>query len=404
MLKTLKLKPSSSSKVIRGERELSAKDVDEIPKSITPGEYIFLTDESLRKKHLAYINPHSESFTNIRVLKTFVIEFKVTNEDLFVKETLKELILKSVDKRLMFKNYSDGSRLVYGSSDSLPGLIVDMYHKYILIQINTAGLDKYREYIKEIFQEKFPSKKAVLFDNVEYRKHEILPTHENEKIEEDLDVFENGIQYRIKKDSLQKIGYYYDHRENRMKMFNFLSKVVNPLDTGLDLFSYVGSWGIHLLRAGVKHVDFVDQANMEENILTNLKINNLEGRGAFFRKDVFKFLDELISNNKQYDVIVSDPPAFTKSEKNKHTALLGYEKLHLKALKLVKNNGFFIAASCTHYVDLHELDKTVHEASVKAGVDLQLIDMGSQGIDHPMRGFKDKSFYIKYLLYVVRRG
>jgi 23S rRNA (cytosine1962-C5)-methyltransferase len=404
VLKTLKLKSGSSLKVNRGEKELSAKDVEEIPKSITPGEYVFLIDESIRKKYLAYINPHSDSFTNIRVLKIFPIELKVTDKELLVKETLKSFILNAVEKRLVFKDYTNGCRLVYGSSDSLPGLIVDMYQDHILIQINTAGLDKYREEIKAIFTEKFPNKKSILFDNVEYRKHEVLPVHENEVISEDLKVLENDLQYLIKKDSLQKIGYYYDHRENRQKLFHMLAKLNVKLESGLDLFSYVGSWGLHMLKAGVMHVDFVDQANMENNITTNLQLNNFESRGVFYRKDVFKFLDELIENKKTYDVIVSDPPAFTKSEKNKHTALLGYEKLHLKALKLVKNGGFFVAASCTHYVDLNELDKTVQEAGMKCGVELQLIDIGSQGIDHPMRGFKDKSFYIKYLLYTVRRG
>lgn len=404
MLKTLKLKSGSSLKVNRGERELSAKDVEEIPKSITPGEYVFLIDESIRKKHLAYINPHSDSFTNIRVLKTFAIEYIVNDQETLVKTTLKSLILNAIEKRMLFKDYQDGCRLIYGSSDSLPGLIVDMYQKQILIQINTAGLDKYRNEIRAIFSERFPQKQAILFDNVEYRKHEVLPTHENEAIADDLNVLENGLSYLIKKDSLQKIGYYYDHRENRQKLFQMLSKVSVNLENGLDLFSYVGSWGLHLLKAGVRHVDFVDQANMENNIITNLKLNNFENRGTFYRRDVFKYLDELIASGKTYDVIVSDPPAFTKSEKNKHTALLGYEKLHLKALKLVKNNGFFIAASCTHYVDLNELDKTVQEAGMKSGVELQLIDIGLQGIDHPMRGFKDKSFYIKYLLYTVRRG
>jgi 23S rRNA (cytosine1962-C5)-methyltransferase len=404
VLKNLKLKSGSSLKVIRGEREFSAKDVEEIPKGITPGEYVFLTDESIKKKHLAYINPHSDAYTNIRVLKTFPIELKVLDSEILIKKTIESLIHTAIEKRLIFKDYVDGCRLIYGGSDSLPGLIVDMYVSHILIQINTAGLDKYREEIKSIFSSKFPEKRTILFDNVEYRKHEVLPVYENESINEDLNVIENGLHYLIKKDSLQKIGYYYDHRENRQKLFNMLSKVSVKLDKGLDLFSYVGSWGLHLLKAGVKEVDFVDQANMENNIATNLKLNNFEGRGTFYRRDVFKYLDELISQNKEYDIIVSDPPAFTKSEKNKHTALLGYEKLHLKSLRLVKNGGFFVAASCTHYVDLNELDKTAQEAAMKIGVELQLIDLGLQGIDHPMRGFKDKSFYIKYLLYSVRRG
>ena len=100
----------------------------------------------------------------------------------------------------------------------------------------------------------------------------------------------------------------------------------------------------------------------------------------------------------------SEPPAFTKSEKNKVTALQGYEKLHTKALKILNEEGLFVAASCTHYVSYEELDKTVQDAAFKNGQRLRMLDLGAQGFDHPMSGLKDKSFYIKYLAYHVTRG
>jgi 23S rRNA (cytosine1962-C5)-methyltransferase len=185
---------------------------------------------------------------------------------------------------------------------------------------------------------------------------------------------------------------------NKVKELNVSKK------TGLDLFSYVGSWGLHLLKAGVEQVDFVDQGDMDQSLKKNLELNSFLNRGNFIRKDVFKFLDEANGTNKSWDIIVSDPPAFTKSEKNKHAAIQGYEKLHQKALKLVNDNGLFVAASCTHYVDINELDKTVQDAAFRNGQKLQLLDVGVQGHDHPMTGFKDKGFYIKYLLYLVQRG
>jgi 23S rRNA (cytosine1962-C5)-methyltransferase len=279
-----------------------------------------------------------------------------------------------------------------------------MYQKYILIQINTAGLDKYRESIREVFATNFPNKKSILFDNLEYRKFELLPTYETEKVENDLEVVENGLKYLIQKSSLQKIGYYYDHRENRQKLLRKIAEINFKYKRGLDLFSYVGSWGMHLLKAGVEKVDFVDQGDMEKSINVNLKLNGFENRGTFIRKDVFKFLEEQNNIDEKYGVVVSDPPAFTKSEKNKHSAILGYEKLHQRALKLVEQNGLFVAASCTHYVNLEELDKTVQDAAFKNNLRVQMLDVGIQGHDHPIAGFKDKSFYIKYLLYLVQRG
>ena len=143
---------------------------------------------------------------------------------------------------------------------------------------------------------------------------------------------------------------------------------------------------------------------MQLAIEENLKLNKFSGKGNFIRSDVFKFLDSAYAANKKYDVIVSDPPAFTKSEKNKTTALHGYEKLHLKAMKLLNDKGLLVVASCTHYASHEELDKTVQDAAFRNGQKIQLLDMGVQGFDHPMVGLKDKSFYIKYLVYFVNRG
>jgi 23S rRNA (cytosine1962-C5)-methyltransferase len=351
------------------------------------------------------MNPHADTYFHIKILKQVALDWKSTDDDNTVAlQTIKEALKKAIDKRNIFLEYKNGARLVYGNSDSLPGLIVDMYEKYILIQINTAGLDRFRIEIKNYFSEIYPSKKSILFDNNEYRKHEVLPTYEPELIDSDLEIVENNLKYKIKKEVIQKIGYYYDHRENREKLFNKIIKMNIEKESGLDLFSYVGSWGLHLLKADVGHVDFVDQANMESNIETNLELNGYKGRGHFFRKDVFKHLDELIANNKTYNIVVSDPPAFTKSEKNKATAIQGYEKLHSKALKIVRNKGLLVVASCTHYVDLNELDVTVQNAAAKNNVSVQLLDIGLQGHDHPIQSLKDKSFYIKYLLYLVQRG
>ena len=232
----------------------------------------------------------------------------------------------------------------------------------------------------------------------------MLPIYDKKIIEEDLEILENNIKYLIPKTVMQKIGYYYDHRENREKLKKLISRMNLKRELGLDLFSYVGSWGLHLLSAGIRKVDFVDQANMESVVLENLKLNGFHDRGQFIRSDVFKFLDKSIEEKKQYNVIVSDPPAFTKSEKNKPMALSGYEKLHSKALKLLADEGLFVAASCTHYVSYEELDKTVQDSAIKNNLKIQLLDLGVQGFDHPMKGFKDKSFYIKYLVYYVNRG
>lgn len=375
-------------------------------KGLRPGEWIILEDQLAKKNYIAYINPYSESFYKLKILsedKTKKYNVK-SDEEVVARELIVANLQAAFKLRDYLTDYSNGARLVYGMNDSLPGIIVDKYQKYILAQINTAGMDRFRDLIKAEIVKKYPEQKVLFFDNLEYRKAEVLPIHEPEKITEDLDILENGIQYRISQTVMQKIGYYYDHRENRSKLANLLTRTSFPKKTGLDLFSYVGSWGLHMLKAGVENVEFVDQANMEVATNTNLELNNFKGRGQFTRSDVFKFLDTALTSGKKYDVIVSDPPAFTKSEKNKIQALQGYEKLHLKAMRLLSDEGLMVVASCTHHVNYEELDKTVQEAALKNSQNVQLLDLGVQGMDHPFSGFKDKSFYIKYLVYFVSRG
>jgi 23S rRNA (cytosine1962-C5)-methyltransferase len=391
-------------KVLRGERELSPNDVEEIPKGAIPGEWVLLHDQSSKKIYSAYINPLAEVFYKIKIIGIYEKGFDTSDEKKFAENIIIQKISESINRRKIYINYKDGCRLVYGINDCLPGLIVDKYKKYILVQVNTAGLDRFREVIRTTIQNEFPHQKVVFYDNIEYRKAEVLPTHEKEMIDGDLEVVENNLNYKISNEIMQKIGYYYDHRENRLRLKQLLISLNIKKEIGLDLFSYVGSWGLHLLSSGVGKVDFVDQGNMGQAIETNLSLNGFAGKGEFIRSDVFKYLDQAANLKKHYDIIVSDPPAFTKSEKNKSSAIQGYEKLHSKALKLFDQSGVFIAGSCTHYVSYEELDKTVQDAAFKNGQKLQLLDMGGQGHDHPMSGLKDKSFYIKYLVYYVTRG
>jgi 23S rRNA (cytosine1962-C5)-methyltransferase len=392
-------------KILRGERELSEKDVEELPKGLIPGEWICLADATAQKKYIAYINPHAEIFFKIKILKLQEWSFDAREmENKIAEQILSELLLNSIERRNLYKDYQDGSRLVFGINDSLPGLIVDKYKKYILIQINTAGIDRFRDLIRSILQKTFEAHTVIFYDNEEYRKAEILPTFEKVEIEGDLEVVENDLLYKIPKSVLQKIGYYYDHRENRARIKSLLMRLNIKKEKGLDLFSYVGSWGLHLLAAGVESVEFVDQGQMQIAIENNLELNKFTGRGSFTRADVFKFLDAALASNKRFDIIVSDPPAFTKSEKNKVTALQGYEKLHMKAMKILNDQAIMVVASCTHYANYEELDKSVQDAAFRNGQKVQLLDLGGQGLDHPMTGFKDKSFYIKYLVYYVTRG
>lgn len=401
MLKTLFLENKKSSSLIKGNLEFYQNDFQDFPKSLFPGEWIQVTDSLNNTNYLAYVNPYAVKTPPVRIVESIQAKLE---QDLNEEDLAKKIILKNLNyakkKRDIFNNYRNGMRLVHGSSDNLPGLTVDIYKESILVQINTAGMDRFRAEIKDYLKKTYTNQKVFFLDMEKVREREGLPKFEEEKPEK-LIIEENGLCYKIKGEILQKIGFYYDHRENRKKLERKIGELNINLKQGLDLFSYVGSWGLHMLRSKVSMVTFVDQGNFENEVNENLNDNGFSGRGNFLRQDVFKFLDESIEKGSNFDIVVSDPPAFSKETKNIQNALLGYEKLHRKIMKVLSPTSLFVAASCTHGISFEEFANTVNLAAIKENRKIQIIDIGIQGGDHPFSSFESREFYLKYILYLV---
>lgn len=401
-MKIISLSPKAFGRVQRGENELYQRDFKDPIKGSVPGEWVYLVTD--KEYYIGYLNTFATNSIIGRVvgkvsgINNFAIEAVVA------ERSLNNLLCKAIDHRQVYKNFSDGCRLVHGGADNLPGLIVDKYKNCILIQINTAGIDRFRKLIKEVLIEKFPNHQVSFFDNKTYRAVEVLPEWDKDALPEVIVVEENGIKYSLSQSVIQKIGYYYDHRNNRLKLSRFIENIESKPLKGLDLFSYAGSWGLNVLKSGVDHITFVDQGNFKEIIENNTKLNSFEGKTDFIRGDVFKVLDEFNAKNQIFDLIISDPPAFKKSESNKNKALGGYQKLHKKCLELVNDGGLFVAASCTSGISLSELDKTVQDSANSLGKQVRLLDTGTQGEDHPFSSFNSKECYIKYLLYKVSKN
>ncbi|MEX1098972.1 MAG: class I SAM-dependent methyltransferase, partial [Bacteriovoracaceae bacterium] len=242
----------------------------------------------------------------------------------------------------------------------------------------------------------------VFLDNPSYRAAENLPIFNERVSVKELEIMENGLSFKAANDHWQKTGFYYDHRENRKKLAGYLSRLnANFPSKALDLFCYLGAWGMTLAKAGVPNVDFIDQGNFEEDLKRNWELNALSGKLRFQRKDVFKALKELNLEDAKYDLIVSDPPAFCKSPKGLKKASEGYLRLHRACFKLLSDKSFFAACSCTKYMDMEAFIQNVNLAAQQERKKVTMLDIGSQGFDHPCAGFKDKSNYLKYTLFYV---
>lgn len=391
-MKVVKIDSSLEGKLNAGVRSFLGKDYERLNERFTPGEWFVLVGA---KSYLCCANPFGKNGPIARVSGPLKID-----DHFQVEDYLERSIFAAFKKREVFKYADQGCRLFFGEEDGVSGLVIDVYQEIIIISISSFGVWSLSHVIKNTLDGLYPLKKKYTSITKGVNAIEEIP--DGDELDFDcLKVIDNGLSYELDTQVLQKGGYYYDHKNNRQKMESFLQKLKSHPRKGLDLFSYVGSWGLHLLRSGCQEVEFVDQANMNSVIERNLSLNGFEGRGVFTRGDVYKVLDEKNKKDEEYDIIVSDPPAFTKSEKAKENALRGYEKLHLKCLSLLKDGGVYVAASCTSHVSLNEFDETVQSSAKKLGKRLVLADVGIQGEDHMMSGLKSRSNYIKYLLYLV---
>lgn len=396
-MRSLKLAKSGLNKLRAHQKELKQADIEDSLKSIPPGEWCVLTHSELPLLYVCFVNSLiDEKFSSVQVIRPLAR----TELELFhpVKE-IQGLVTRAFQRRQKFKEYHNGSRIFYGVADGLPGLIIDQFFHRAVVQINTAGVDKYRLEIKQVI-ESLISGVAYFLDNPKYREKEFLPTFENESVP-DLEIEENGIRFLVKSEVIQKVGFYFDHRENRSQFMRLLDKLNHNYKNGIDLFCYAGAWGLCALKSGIDHVDFVDQGDFAAVIESALKTNDIKGKGTYFRNDVFKFLDESFQKKNLYDVILCDPPAFAKSHNQKEQALEGYSKLHRKVFKVAAPGGLMAFSSCTHYVSHDEFQKNILDAANRENKKIQLLYAGIQGWDHPVTSLLDKTNYIKSYFYLM---
>jgi len=396
-VRKIQLAKTGLNKIKANHKELKSTDLGESIKSLSPGEWCALHLPGNNEAWVAYVNPLiDDKYPCAQIVDSISMnEINSFDPAVFIKTKIKT----AFKQRIKFKGYETGSRIFYGTGDGLAGLIIDHFSNACIIQVNTAGIDRYRDLINATVSE-VTQTASFFLDNPKYREKEFLPTFET-KVLPPLEVVENGLSYKLRSEIIQKVGFYYDHRENRIQLQYLLNRLKKLPSNAVDLFSYTGAWGLNALKAGLKQVDFVDQGDFGIEVSEALKINGFTGQGTFFRQDVFKFLDDSISKGKKYDLILCDPPAFAKSSLQKIQALEGYSKLHRKVFKTTNQGGLCCFSSCTHYISHEEFQKNISDAALKEGKKIQLVYCGMQGWDHPVKSLEDRSNYIKSYFYIL---
>ncbi len=404
-MKILNFKKNINPKLILEKNSFKLDDFIDPPSKFTPGEWFLVKGLDHKKREIHFLgsaNPYYSKGLDLKI--SGQIELNDFNslerqDDLSWKYIQNKLKMAHAEKNI-YKFFENGGRMIHGNLDGLHGLVVDLYQNCALIQINSAGMEVYREKIKKEV-EKITAKSAFFIDNTEARKNECLPQNNSPIAIDELRVLENGFCYLVPILKMQKTGYYYDHRVNRSKMESVIRSLNKNINCGLDLFCYVGSWTMHALRSGVPSMTCVDQSEVGETIAKNIKNNNLSGDTIFFKDDVFKFLEKCVDNKKYFDLIICDPPGFSKKEAQKKEALAGYRKLYNKIFKILMPQSILVVASCSQQISMVELDEMINEIALTLEKKISIMEVGLQSPDHTFSRLSGKSTYIKCLIYKV---
>lgn len=293
-------------------------------------------------------------------------------------------------------------RLVYGESDLLPGLVVDRFGDVLSVQLNTAGMQALEEEVLDALEKVLKPTAIVLRNDGGMRKLEGLAEEvrvARGELPDEVFLEENGVKFHVPILTGQKTGWFYDHRMNRARMQAYCKdKKV------LDLFSYVGGWGVQAAAAGASSVLCVDASSVAlDEVEKNAALNNVSEKVGTMQGDAFEALKQLISEGEKFDVIVLDPPAFIKRRKDIPNGERAYERINQLAMRLLERDGILISASCSMHLAYDRLIDIVRGSARHIDRQAQILEQGHQGADHPVHPAIPETTYLKSLIVRVFR-
>lgn len=296
-------------------------------------------------------------------------------------------------------------RLIFGEADFLPGLVVDKFSDVLVVESLALGIDRLKEQIIEILKE------ILRQDGIEVRgvyERSDAKVRQNEGMERvkgfigkefdtNVQIEENGVKYLVDVKDGQKTGFFLDQKYNRL--------AIQKLCKGarvLDCFTHTGSFALNAAVAGAREVTGVDASELAvEQASKNAVLNGVQDRAKFLCRDVFELLPELEKKGEKYDVVILDPPAFTKSRSSIKNAVKGYREINLRAMKLVKDGGFLATCSCSHFMSYELFTETIGQAARNVHKRLRQVEFRTQAPDHPILWAADESYYLKFYIFQV---
>ena len=392
MTPTIQLKPGKEKRVYTLHPWIFKSDIDKELNGSTAGDIVNIISSKGKFLARGYYNPNSQIALRIMTYN----EEEAVDRDLIFRR-----IHEAVEYRRTFADLKS-CRLVFAESDRLPALIVDAFDDVLVLQCLALGMERFKKDIVDALVEEMHPRGIWERNDVPVRKLEGLEMCTGllyGEVPDRVQMCENGVRFWVDVKEGQKTGFFLDQKENRAAIAPFVKgqKV-------LDCFTHTGSFALHAGHYGAAEVTGVDISEFAcECAAENAALNHLEDRVHFVAANAFDLLSEQSRKGEKYDVIILDPPAFTKSRNAVDSALRGYKEINLRAMKMIRDGGYLITCSCSQHV-LPEMFRTmVLDAAKDAKVLLRQVEFRTQGKDHPILPYARETEYLKCGIYQVFR-
>jgi 23S rRNA (cytosine1962-C5)-methyltransferase len=389
-LPALRLKRNEDRRLHAGHLWIFSNEVDTQQTPLAKfkaGELVRVLAHNDRALGLAYVNP--QSLISARMLLTWNIP-----DAAWLATRIRAAL--ALRERLYAKPYY---RLVYGESDGLPGLVIDRYGSACVVQIGTAGMEKLKSQIQQALEQVLGCEALLFKNDSSAREMEGLPSYVEAatgKVDALGQVVEDGLEFQVPLAEGQKTGWFYDQAANRRSLVKYVRQGARML----DVFSYVGAWGVRAAHGGAREVLCVDSsAAALELAAANAQRNRVNERNGCnlttVKGDAFEVLEDLAKKGSRFDVVVIDPPAFAKRKKELPKALAAYKRLNQLAMQVTAADGILVSCSCSHHVSPEDLQDAIAKAARAADKHLQILEAGGQAPDHPVHPAIPETRYLK---------
>ena len=413
MASTVILKRNEGRLVKAGGAWVFDNEIESVMGPYEDGDIVIVKDSNGISLGQGFINSNSK--IRIRLLSREA-DTEINRE--FLSNRLKEAW--GLRKTVMASSLDglNSCRIVFGEADFLPGIVIDKYNDVLVVQSLALGIDKLKDVIvdelKKILKEDgFDIKGVYERSDASVRKKEGMYLHKGfigDEFDTNVEISENGIKYTVDVVNGQKTGFFLDQKYNRLAMQRLCKGALNLSENlggkgtlkVLDCFTHMGTFALNCAYAGATDVTGLDISEFAvEQATKNAENNNLADKAKFKCVNVLDELPRLDKEGEKFDVVILDPPAFTKSREATKNAIKGYREINMKGMKIVRDGGFLATCSCSHFMTEELFKQTILQAAKSVHKRLKQIEFRTQSPDHPILWSADESYYLKFLIFQV---